>query len=208
MGTKFSTHINVMSYLVKKKVGKYEYWQEIESYRDKETGKIKKRVLKHHGKKKPKQTTLQTMHSSASNEWYTPEKYIIAARDLMGSIDLDPASNEVAQIWIKAKKYLTVTDNGFKQSWLGNVWLNPPYGAKNLKSDPPVYGASSWIKKAISEYQTGQIKQAVLLVRASGNSGIRALEVYPRCLVGRIDFCDQNGNIQKGVGHDLSLIHI
>ena len=40
-------------------------------------------------------------HISKDRDWYTPEMYIEMARKVMGSIDLDPASDSVAQKPVK-----------------------------------------------------------------------------------------------------------
>ena len=72
----------------------------------------------------------------------------------MGEIDLDPATNELAQTWIKAKTFYTTADDGLSKPWYGGVWLNPPYA-----------DASRWVDKAISEYDAGNITEAVLLVK-------------------------------------------
>jgi phage N-6-adenine-methyltransferase len=66
-------------------------------------------------------------NNSGENEWYTPPEYIEAARTVMGSIDLDPASSDKAQETVKAERYYTIDDNGLSRPWQGNVWLNPPY---------------------------------------------------------------------------------
>jgi DNA N-6-adenine-methyltransferase (Dam) len=65
---------------------------------------------------------------SFSSEHYTPAIYIEAAREVLGRIDLDPASNARAQKTVKAGAYFTEKDDGLQQEWRGNVWLNPPYG--------------------------------------------------------------------------------
>ena len=67
-------------------------------------------------------------------EWYTPPQYIEAARRVMGSIDLDPATSEVAQATVQAGTYYTKETNGLDKPWLGNVWCNPPYSSELINA--------------------------------------------------------------------------
>lgn len=91
---------------------------------------------------------------TGNNEWYTPVEYIELARKVMGSIDLDPASNDEAQKIIKAEKYFTANDDGIKHNWNGNIWLNPPYSGKEI---------IEFIDKLIIEFENKNIKQAIVL---------------------------------------------
>jgi len=59
---------------------------------------------------------------SNSNEWYTPSKYVDAARRVMGGIDCDPASNEIAQAWIHAEEYYTIETDGMALEVI--AWLD------------------------------------------------------------------------------------
>jgi phage N-6-adenine-methyltransferase len=87
---------------------------------------------------------------TGDNESYTPQKYIDKAKNTMGDIDLDPASNDLAQETVNAKDYYTEDDNGLLKSWSGNIWLNPPYENKLI---------SQFVNKIVTE----PISQAIIL---------------------------------------------
>lgn len=91
--------------------------------------------------------------NNGNNEWYTPADIIEAARAVMGSIDIDPASNDIAQKVVKAKIYYTAETNGLNKKWTGNVWLNPPYASELI---------GKFVDKLIKEQE--HYEQAIILV--------------------------------------------
>src|SRR5258707_12771286 len=101
-------------------------------------------------------------HSSKSTEWYTPARYIEAARLVLGAIDLDPASCEAANQTVKAAHYFSPADDGLARPWHGRIWLNPPYGKPHGKS-----GQELWTRKLLAEHEAGHFDQAVVLVNAA-----------------------------------------
>jgi len=94
-------------------------------------------------------------YNSGNNEWYTPSEYIESARVVMGSIDVDPASSELANTIVKATIFYTIDNSGLDKEWKGNIWLNPPYSSDLV---------SVFIDKLISEYENNNIKEAIVLV--------------------------------------------
>jgi phage N-6-adenine-methyltransferase len=91
---------------------------------------------------------------TGNNEWYTPAEYIEAARTVLGTIDLDPASCDMAQEVVRAKRYFTAKTDGLKQDWRGSVWLNPPYSRGCL---------SPFVSKLCLEYNSGRVASAIML---------------------------------------------
>ena len=129
-----------------------------------------------HGK-----TTAERIVASGENEWYTPEKYVAAARKVLGKIDLDPASSKQANKIIEAARFYTSADDGLQQPWTGRLWLNPPYGRL----------AGDFVRRLVLEYQADAIKAAVALVNAhcTDTDWFQALWDYPLCFTDhRIDF--------------------
>ena len=94
-------------------------------------------------------------NNSGNNEWYTPAKYINLAREVMGGIDCDPATSEIANQTVKAKTIFTAEDDGLAQTWRGRVWMNPPY-AQPLMSD--------FAEAVSAKFESGEIEQACILV--------------------------------------------
>lgn len=138
-----------------------------------------------------KSPALSALQSSDSNEWYTPAQYVEAARELMGGIDVDPASNELANQVIQAERYYTRRDNGLFQPWRGRVWLNPPYGFDNGVSNQEV-----WTRQLIERFTAGLVSEAVLLVNANTEAKwFQPLYDYLICFTNhRIRFYNADGD--------------
>ncbi len=105
----------------------------------------------------------EAIHSSESEDYYTPAPYVEAARLVMGGIDLDPASCEEANLVVRATSIFTVANDGLSLDWFGRVWLNPPYG------DHPVSNKSNqavWSERLLLAYRHGRVEAAVMLVNA------------------------------------------
>jgi len=130
--------------------------------------------------------SVQAMVSADSNEWYTPENYVKAVKSVLGAIDLDPASCEMADKFIRASKFYTQEDDGLKHKWTGRVFLNPPYGDVG-----PKFSA-----KLIREYEAGHVTEAILLVNShcTDSKWFKPLFEYVLCFTDhRSRFWNQDG---------------
>ena len=126
------------------------------------------------------------VNNSGNNEWYTPSEFIEAARLTMGSIDLDPASNDIANNVVKASEYFTIETDGLSCEWHGNIWLNPPYSSDLI---------GRFIMKLVDEREN--YDQAVVLVNnATETEWFRKLITIADAVCfpkGRVKFYTPNG---------------
>ena len=156
--------------------------------------------------------------SSGLVEYYTPIELIEAARETMGGIDLDPASSPEANERIGASTIFTIEDDGLAQPWAGRVWMNHPFGKSekacksqcaktscakrgyHLLKDKP--GNADWIKKLVSEFESGRVEQACCITFAcTSEAWFRPLLRQPQCfLYGRTNYClPGGGGVLQGV---------
>lgn len=136
--------------------------------------------------------SLAANYSSESNEWYTPEEYLVSVRAVLGQIDLDPASCKKANQTVGAKTIFTEEEDGLDREWFGRVFMNPPYGTTEDRESR----AGVFCRKAISEYEAGRVSECIILVN-SVHSQIwqRPLYRFPVCFVHhRIEFVNQHGD--------------
>jgi len=93
--------------------------------------------------------------NTGESEWYTPPEYVEAARAVMGDIDLDPASNAVANGTVKASIYYDAERNGLAHEWFGRVWMNPPYAQP---------ACAHFCRKLVAHFEADTVTEACVLV--------------------------------------------
>lgn len=103
---------------------------------------------------------MNIQHSSRTDRWFTPAQIILMIKQVLGEIDLDPASEELANKPIGAKRIITEKEDGLETEWPPGctVYLNPPGSKRNNKSMSALF----WEK--LMEYRRlGGLKHAIYM---------------------------------------------
>lgn len=131
----------------------------------------------------------------------TPLTIIRSVREVLGSIDLDPCSDAIANADIKAREYYTWKQDGASRHWEAKaVWINPP-GSSFIggTEDERIFWASEvakdkgdrqpkpksishisqsyWHKKAYSHFAAGDVDHILGLVYRGGSLGSMPYEL-------------------------------
>jgi len=122
-----------------------------------------------------------------NNEWHTPNHILAMAREIMGGIDVDPASNPIAQETVQAGTFYTAETNGLDKHWDGRVWCNPPYSAALIKK---------FTLKFAEEADNGNMTEGIILTN-SGTDTLWNQNLAPflqAYTLGRISFLRPDGS--------------
>ena len=129
-------------------------------------------------------------------EWNTPPYILMPSTEVLGGIDLDPASSDAQQALspVKAVRYFTIKDSGLDRLWRGRVFCNPPY-------------ARGWIDlfvaKMVQSYQSSEMSAGILLTNSATETKwwqMAAGTCEALCFVrGRVRFLKvENGKLTTG----------
>ena len=151
------------------------------------------------------------------NERRTPRSIVEAARQVLGVIDIDPATDEEAQQTIKAARYVTKVSQGLDQAWYGKVFLNPP-GGKIIQSGAgrrPVSSAAVWWAKLLSEVVKGHTTEAIFVcfnLEAMLNTqrfGPLPIQAFTFCVPAkRLKYPSANGSKSKSPPGASAIVYV
>jgi phage N-6-adenine-methyltransferase len=173
--------------ITQQKVSKWnERLRDVPAYRERLFGVAWKAAMAEKVDNTPRTT------GTGENEWYTPAPIVELVRAVLGGIDLDPASCELAQQTVRASRYFSKRDNGLLQDWMGRVFLNPPYSKLLMPS---------FLKKMVFEVTAGHVTAGIMLTHAYSDTAWFHLALGACSAVcftkGRIKFIDKNGKEVK-----------
>jgi phage N-6-adenine-methyltransferase len=137
-------------------------WKEVvEASEGKPTARVVAEVVQRRLGPEPKADPVSksplVQHSAETDEWYTPQRYLDAAREVLGGIELDPASSETANLRVQAERFYTASHDG----------LAMPWGARSLWSNPPYSDNAKWVPRWHKAVESGEVQAAILLVFAN-----------------------------------------
>lgn len=154
---------------------------------------------------------MNIMHSSRTDRWFTPEGIIKRVHEVLGQIDLDPASEECIQHRVKAKKILT--RDAETSEWLsspGTVFCNPPGGKSGNKSMSGIF----W-KKMMEERSSGRLTHGIFLcfsieaLQHTQRLGCESIGEFPLCIPKtRIKFDYPNGKSGVAPSHSNAIVYV
>lgn len=99
--------------------------------------------------------SFKALMSSGKQDWGTPPaflEWLAVEFGWMPTLDVAASDHNA-----KAQRFFTIEEDGLNQSWSGDVWLNPPFGRKEL---------TAWLCKCREEIEhpvkiTGEVLDSI-----------------------------------------------
>lgn len=93
-----------------------------------------------------------SLYSSDKSDWATPQYlFDILNKEFKFQTDVCASKHNA-----KCESYYDIETDGLSQDWVGNCWMNPPYGR----------GIDKWVQKAFEESRSFCICVCLLPVRS------------------------------------------
>lgn len=167
-------------------------------------------------------TSAQLINATSGKvEYFSPPEIVAAARRVMGSIELDPASSAAANQHIGADRFYTVYDDAIKLEWRAKtLWLNHPFGRAEAPCAPDCakdhehhdevrYGNATWINKLRDSIGWDKVAEACCITfAATSEAWFQPLLGRPICfLCPRTNYYLPDGTILKGVSKGSAVTY-
>ncbi len=126
-------------------------------------------------------------HLSLSNEWYSPPDIVESARAVLGIIDLDPATSDLANKTIRAERI--ITEDSLSSNWADerpvSIYLNAPGGKVGNQSQAVLF----W-QKLQDLRVAGDLKHAIVIcfsmeIFQTSQQCAHSVVDFPLCIPGK-----------------------
>lgn len=158
---------------------------------DTDTGDTEREKDLHHG------PMMQAEQDPASNEYATPPKLWRPLARAVDGFDVDPCSG--AESTPIAETRYTQDDDGLRQAWHGDVFVNPPWSSNGDAS-----AKEQWLSKCRAEANRDAIDSVVVLLPSDTSAGwfhehVMAAEIVCFYGPGRLSFVGEDRNPSFGL---------
>lgn len=119
-------------------------------------------------------STLQALTASTGNRhdcWNTPQEVVNDVLTFFNhNLELDPCSDDETNPNVPASRVYTEQTDGLSHEWIAeSVFVNHPYSESKL-----------WIPYAVSQYECGNAKEIVLLIKVDvSTKWWKSISKYP-----------------------------
>lgn len=148
---------------------------------------------------------MNIMHSSRTDRWFTPIPIIERVKKVLGPIDLDPASEPLANERVGAGEYYT--EDGQNLKWFGTMFINPPGGKTGNQSNTAIF----WKKLMQSR---NKIQHAIFLafsleaLQTTQGKGVPSIGEFPFCVPARRIRFDTPFGPSKAPSHSNVIVYV